>query len=261
MTGVAFSFALILIVNLVHGTGGGLLSMFGLNRSWTWLLTLTLLAGSFAVIGTVIKNRWDGIFIGPQNKISLSRFQLIVWTLVIGAGLLTAGLANVSLVDPTPLNISVPAEIWALLGLGSFTFVASPAILARKENSGATNTRLNTINANLKTTDALTADLTASGPVVQKAGPQDARWRDMFRGDESDADLVDFSKVQQFILTTLLVVVYAAALFALFAEPSAIKAFPAVSTGFLALLGISHAAYLGYKMSPKTGEAGRREFQ
>jgi hypothetical protein len=83
----------------------------------------------------------------------------------------------------------------------------------------------------------------------------------MFRGDESDADLVDFSKVQQFILTTLLVVVYAAALFALFAEPSAIKAFPTVSTGFLALLGISHAAYLGYKMSPKTGEAGRREFR
>ena len=71
--------------------------MVGLNRSWTWLLTLALPGGAFAAIGLSINNRWDGIFIGPQNKISLSRFQLVVWTLVIGSSLLTAGLGRASL--------------------------------------------------------------------------------------------------------------------------------------------------------------------
>jgi hypothetical protein len=253
MVGVTGAFALMLIVNLVHGAHGGLVSMIGLDRSWTWLVTLALLAASFVAIGILIKERWDGIFIGAQNKISLSRFQLVGWTLVIGAGLLTAGLANVSLGDATPLNIKIPPDVWALLGLGSFTFVASPAILTQKERSGATNARLGNINAALKPTDKLKADLTAVGPVVQKAAPEDARWRDLFRGDESDADLVDFSKVQQLLLTTLLVVTYAAALFTMFGSAGVQKTFPDVSTGFLALLGISHAAYLGYKLAPKSG--------
>jgi hypothetical protein len=229
--------------------------MLGLDRSWAWLVTLALVAGSFASVGIVIKNRWDGIFIGPQNKISLSRFQLVIWTLVVGSGLLTAGLANVSLGDETPLNISIPTNVWALLGLGSFTFVASPAILTNKERSGAINTRLNEINKALVKTDALKAALTAAGPVVRKSDPDDARWRDMFRGDESDADLVDFSKVQQLLLTTPLVVVYATALFTMFGGADVQKAFPDVGTGFLSLLGISHAAYLGYKLTPKSGSS------
>ena len=106
---------------------GGLLTMVGLGRSWTWLLTLILLGGSLALIGRSINNRWDAIFIGPQFKISLSRFQLIIWTLVIFPALLTAGLANISGEDATPLEITIPPQIWALLGLGSFTFAASPA--------------------------------------------------------------------------------------------------------------------------------------
>jgi hypothetical protein len=252
---VVLYFVLVVVVNLVHGATGGLLSMVGLTRSYTWLLTLALFAGSFVAIGLSIKNRWDGIFIGPQNKISMSRFQLVIWTLVIGAGLLTAGLANVSIGGNTPpLDITIPKEIWALLGLGSFTFVASPAILSQKKDGPANAARLGTVNANLKRADGFANNVTAEGSVVKKAEPTDASWRDIFRGDEvADGDIVDFSKVQQLIITVLLMVTYSAALFAMFAKLNAahISEFPTVSTGFLALLGISHAAYLGYKIAPK----------
>ena len=78
----------------------------------------------------------------------------------------------------------------------------------------------------------------------------------MFRGDKSDADMVDLSKVQHFVLTALLVLTYSAALFAMFGQVDGgtpIKKFPDIDNSFLALLGISHAAYLGYKLTPKAG--------
>lgn len=251
MLGVLGVGALIFAANLVGGSHGGVLYYVGLGRNWTWLLTLALLALMLAMIGFSIKGRWDGIFIGPRNKISLSRFQLVIWTVVIGGALLTAGLSNVSVGSDKPLEIDIPKELWALLGLGGFTFVASPAILTQKERGGDMNVRLDQINKNLQAKDQMTMAITAIGPVVQKGSTDDARWLDMFRGDEADADLIDFSKVQQFLFTTLLVVIYAAALASHFAGLEVLAGFPAIDKGFLALLGISHAAYLGYKISPK----------
>src|SRR5262249_35501462 len=162
------------------------------------------------------------------------------------------GLANISLGSATPLEIKIPPEVWALLSLGSFTFVASPAILTQKERSGANNPRLAQITANLQASDGLTRQLEAEGPVVRKLSSDDGRWLDMFRGDEADADFVDFSKVQQFTFTALLWFIYATALARLFSESHPIAAFPAIDAGFIALLGVSHAAYLAYKATPKT---------
>lgn len=251
MAGIWGVVAAILVVNLVRGGHGGVVSLLGLGRVWTWGLTLALLAAMVAILGWCLKNRWDGVFIGPRNKIGLSRFQLVVWTILIVGSLLTAGLANVSLGDATPLEIVIPPQIWALLGLGSFTFVAAPAILTRKERLGAANPRLDQVKLNLARTDNLKSDVFAIGPVVRKATSDDARWLDMFRGDE-DADTIDFSKVQQFTVTGLLLVIYAAALARLFAGPGPLKSFPDIDGGFIALLGISHAAYLANKAAPKS---------
>jgi hypothetical protein len=242
----------ILVLNLVNGAGGGLAGAVGIGRSGTWIATLVLFAAALALAGVMLKKRWDGIFIDERNKISLSRVQLVLWTLLLVSALLTAGLSNVVLGATSPLEIEVPASVWALLGIGSFTFVASPAILQRKADNPAP-LRMAAIRANLATADGIAANtVSAVGEVVTKGSTTDARWRDIIRGDTNDADYVDVSKVQQLAFTVLLLAVYGAALFNLLKPIALITKFPPVDGGFVALLGLSHAAYLAYKAAPKS---------
>jgi hypothetical protein len=242
--------ALAVAVNVVRGAHGGIAYFLGLGRPITWLATLFLLAGALALIGIAVNHRWDGVFIDGRNKISLSRTQLICWSTLLVSALFTAGLANSALMDQTPLAITIPASIWALLGLGSFTAVASPLILERKTLAPTPPSIAAASNA-LKTVQALSAVPIARGSVMQKMAPADARWIDLVLGDESDAAFVDISKVQKLAFTALLLVIYGAGLFSNFAMSGSVKHFPDVDPGFVALLAVSHAAYLGYKMTPK----------
>lgn len=240
----------ILALNLVNGANGGLVSAVGLGRSGTWIATLVLFAAALILAGVMLKKRWDGIFIDERNKISLSRVQLVLWTLLLISALLTAGLSNVVL--GSGLEIEVPASVWALLGIGSFTFVASPAILQQKAQNQPP-ARLASIQANLAAADGIVnTAVGAVGEVVTKGSVSDARWRDIIRGDTNDADYVDVSKVQQLAFTILLLAVYGAALFNLLKPIALITKFPPVDGGFVALLGLSHAAYLAYKAVPKS---------
>ncbi|MCK1735884.1 hypothetical protein IVA79_18540 [Bradyrhizobium sp. 138] len=247
---ILVALAALIAVNLVRGDLGGLVGLVGLGRSGTWVATLVLLAALLSLAGYALKKRWDGIFIDERNKISLSRMQLVLWTLLLVSALFTAGLSNVSLGATNPLEIVVPASVWALLGIGSFTFVASPAILMQKEKAGAPE-RLASISENLKTADGLKSAVESRGQVVTKGSPEDARWLDVIRGDTNDADYVDAGKVQQLAFTLLLLIVYGTAIFNLLKPIAAITAFPPVDGGFVSLLGLSHAAYLAYKAVPK----------
>jgi len=249
-----FATVLVLIfliaVNLVHGDAGGLASLVGLGRPVTWLLTLAILAALFIIIGVAQKKRWNGVLIDDRNKVSLSRVQIVLWTVLLVSALFTAGLSNVSLGITNPLEIEIPASVWALLGIGSFSFVASSSILGEKQKGNPPG-RLPAISANLKASDDLATPPDSRGQVVTKAAPEDARWLDIVRGDTNDADTVDISKVQQLSFTVLLLVVYGSALFNLLKAVAPITTFPPVDGGFVSLLGLSHAAYLAYKAVPK----------
>ncbi|MFL5112354.1 MAG: hypothetical protein ACJ8C3_25615 [Microvirga sp.] len=168
-------------VNLVNGKAGGIAAYGGFGRPVTWLVTLVLFAALLAAAGFLIKKRVDGIFIDERNRISLSRVQLVLWTLLLVGALFTAALSNFSIGWPTPLQITVPPSVWALLGIGSFSFVAALAILNRLKAQGAAPTRLATIEARLRAADRFTGSVTATGPVVEKPTPQDAHQRRRLR--------------------------------------------------------------------------------
>ena len=77
-------------------------------------------------------------------------------------------------------------------------------------------------------------------------------WRDLFCGEDKDNnDFLDISRVQMFYFTFILVLTYAftigAEMLSLGGEGMGISELPPVSAGMLALLGISHSAYLGRK--------------
>ena len=64
---------------------------------------------------------------------------------------------------------------------------------------------------------------------------------------DTEPDTVDITKVQQLAFTALLIAVYAGDLWVTLSGDAAVATFPAIDTGFLALLTISHVAYLSGK--------------
>lgn len=80
-------------------------------------------------------------------------------------------------------------------------------------------------------------------------------------GEETgNANILDFTRLQNLFFTLILVGVYAASLGGLLSEAAKtieltpIKEFPSLSTAFVALLGISHAGYLVAKGTDKQPE-------
>jgi hypothetical protein len=250
--------ALAVAANVVNGKAG-VAGYFGGGRPETWLITVGLFAAALAVAGYATVGRWDGIFIDNQNRISLSRFQLILWTLLLVSALMTAGLINaMKPADPTPLQIRIPPKIWALLGLGAFTAVAAPTIDQHTSISAFETTAFAGTNATeaeaekgrIKSALAKEQNIPEpkfAGALLIKNGPNDARWIDIIRGDSAGALLVDVAKMQQLAFTLLLISVYAMTLRTKMAGTGDIDEFPDIDAGFLALLGLSHAAYLADK--------------
>lgn len=210
----------------------------GIWRVMDWGLTIVLLIGCFSVLGLLPSgdppvSDWRGVLIDQRNKITLSRFQLVLWTLLVVATIIVEGMLNAIWGVKGPLDLAVPHQLWILLGLSSGSAVAAPIVLGMKPPQ------------NLHTKD-----------------PNTHAWYDMFYGDEvGNADQVDFSKVQQFFLTVVLVVAYATEIIMILLTPGIppgatttdkMTYFPSLDDGLLALMGVSQVAYIAYKAVPQT---------
>ncbi len=293
-----------------------------------WAVNIALLTAFVLLLGHGMTGRLAGILIDERNKMSLSRLQLIIWTILILSAFLTSAEWNVLKQYPNPLNIVIPDTIWFLLGISATSFVAQPLILSTKTNSPAdpaqtsnnldilarqrgvtitpsvggtvvsapttvasplnapaawlpsTSTRiapgidplagnqvmpapdpalsLNAVApapASATLSDKLDQlNIVPKGQLVTYSSPNDARFADLFKGEETgNLAQLDLSKIQMFYFTIVVVVAYVAALSAILignSSGSLISAFPDLSQGMVVLLGISHAGYLGYKAVP-----------
>jgi len=208
-------------------------------RLWIWIGSLILLAFFVIVVGYGITGRWLGVLIDNRRKISLSRFQTALWSVLILSALLAVALTNLPLVrNPTDaLSISIPPELLAILGISMTSLAGASLILNTKKPE--------LVDRNGDGTD-----------------PSDRpSWYDMFKGDDvANADSVDLSKVQMFYFTFILVLVYGGALAAMFmvVDPKhpTIIALPALTPSIVGLLGISQAGYLTYKAIPRVPPGG-----
>ena len=210
--------AAILLVNIVPGLVIAPHSLPGW-RLVSWFATIALFLLALVVIGERMAADWRGVLVDKRNVISLSRLQLVIWTTIVVSGILTSAVVNVVAGAPDPLVLNIPPEIWALLGISGTSFVATPLILDRDPTTVSTN-------------DA-----------------QQWAWADIFLGDKTDNDdKVDLSKVQQFFFTVIIVAIYMMKLGYNLVMADKVE-FPPIDPGFVALLGISHAAYLIHKAS------------
>ncbi len=209
----------------------------GLTSNATWLCSMGAFTGMFVFFGMATNGKPYGVLIDETNSISLSRFQLVIWSIVLLSALLCAGIFNTAtgpykppLEMMGPLDIVIPPEIWALLGLGTFTAIAGPAIA----RSRLLKSEIVALARSPKSSDLIVDPFEEA-----KAG---------------NSPPADIAMVQLLALTMLLVVIYVLALYNIFDvmvgdSKQPISAFPGISEGFLALLGISHTAFLANKIS------------
>lgn len=231
------------------------LSLFGL-----WGGLMLCFAVFIVITGHGITGCWRGAFIDDRNVISLSRFQMLAWTVLILSAFMAAALWNISLHLPQPLDVlKLEPSLWMLMGISTASLVASPLILSGKKAQQPDAQQMGQVFELLK--DKGEGEATNQGLVVTNRDIRQARWTDMFTGEETgNAAHLDLARVQMFAFTIVALLTYGVALAEVFRQPDiltkGVTEFPKLSEGLLALIGISHVGYLAHKAAPvsKTGQ-------
>ena len=235
----------------------------GLPLTLSWGIIAGGIALFLAMVGVHVHDRVGGALITNRNLMSLSRLQLVSWTVLIISSFAAIALFRVFTpgVDD-PLAIDVPSQVWQLLGLGAGSSLLTSVVNAQKKARPITNP-----NASQRAADALTeqqqkqpvppppvtqmeVDRDRHGTLYRNPSPADARFTDVFEGDEvGNTAYVDMSKVQMFLFTVITLITYAAAVFELLRGTDAynLASLPEITPGMVTILGISHAAFLGNK--------------
>lgn len=230
-----------------------------ISALFSWLIILALLTGFVVVAGHGVTGLALGCFIDGRNRMSLARLQTILWTVVVLSAFLAAALIRISREDVSdPLSIGIPEQLWVVMGISITSLVGSPLILSTKKTKNPQEQELRTTLVNLEKQGEGTSDggVTHVGQVITKTDPAKASVSDLFRGDEtSDAAQLDLGKIQMFYFTLALVIAYGVQLGSLFQGGDQLGALPELSSGVVALLGISHAGYLANKATPSVGAA------
>jgi hypothetical protein len=190
---------------------------------------------------------------------SLSRLQLIIWTGLIVSGFFVIAIVRIKSADvDQPLSIGIDWQIWTLLGISATSFVGTPLLYGNKMTEEPKDPEKVEENTASHFSDE-TAQQVANnrvGILYANANIEDARFTDMFQGDELvNTHLVDVAKLQMFFFTIVVAIAYGMQLFQLIAYDDLTQSdihLPELQNGLLALMGVSHASYLGSKSVDKT---------
>lgn len=217
--------------------GMTLVGIFTSSGLYSWLIILVLLVLLTAVISQGCTGHWFGILIDERNEMSLSRFQMALWTLLILSAFLGMVMVNIyNHNNPVEAisSIVIPPNLLVLMGISTTSLVSAPLILNIKQN--------------------------ANQPIDTKLSPgEKASFIDLFLGDDkANGKRLDLGKLQMFYFTIILALAYAASIGIVFTNDGTVGThlslqFPPLNDQFLVLLGISHAGYLLYKAVPRDG--------
>jgi hypothetical protein len=208
------------------------------------LAILTLMS---LLIGWVMGGRPLGILVNEQNLMSLSRFQLLGWTIIIMAAYLTYVFQRLKSGDPHALEVNIDKMLWVAMGISTTSLVGSAAITSVKsgqepDDDAATKTAAITQETKQAVMDNSRGILYANGT------PADAQLTDLFEGDEvGNAGHVSLGKLQMFYITVVVLAAYAVMVAKSLRPQASLDSLPTVPEGVIALLGISHAGYLSNK--------------
>lgn len=202
--------------------------------NWTlaaWLVTAAAMVLILAAIGKALQDRPAGVIIDNRNRISLSKLQMIGWTVLVLSGMVTLAATMLARLDGAPATITLDGTLIALMGISTATLVAAPGLLSLK-----------------------------TAPIDARPAAENARWTDLVQGDEAaNADAPDLSKIQQVLITLIVMGIYAFMLGNILRIGPGPIGLPVLDEQLIWLIGVSHVGYLGYKAIPHSGGGGDPE--
>jgi hypothetical protein len=255
-------------------------SLFGYWVTPFWIILMVSLIIFLGAIGHGFTGFRRGILIDRRNMLSLSKLQMAAWTILVISGYMAFAAYYMEHEINNPLDIGVPATLWALMGISTASLIGSPLI--KNDNFGATlKEGKNETEKSLKIDKDPTKDIVGS-EVVNKC-PMGSTFSDLFRGEEVGNYLQpDLSKVQMFLFTFIVWIAYALLIYQLINDlpantshlraiqdqmnasninattlaglqekASNYKTLPDISGGMATLLAISNAGYLAFKSVPR----------
>ena len=270
----------VLIVGLV------LVPSFAGAPLWSFIGTLGGTLCLLIAFGYQITTYAFGMLRDGQNGYSLSRLQMVAWTWLILSALIAVSAARLwHGATGEALNIYIPLNLFIVMGIAFFTGAASPALLSLKTQSSSTPQQLQTARARMDESQVV-----ANGQVVVRPTTTAPQFGDLVEGDDlATAGTVDISKVQQLLITLLLLGVYFVTLCQLFrstglfgmSESDPLRtalidqanllcgygsaeaakaascgkgwtAMPDFSASLVTLLAVSHGGYLAFKAAPRS---------
>ena len=139
--------------------------VIGLVGDWSpklrWLFITAIIMGFLVLVGMKLNDRWDGILIDSRFKMSLSRFQIFLWTLLTFSAFFTIALERNHMMTRQksstggeikssgtfdPLNIAFPKELLLALGISTAS-LAGASIIKNVKKERETGRRLDLVVA------------------------------------------------------------------------------------------------------------------
>jgi len=250
-----------------------------------FLIALVGIAGLVIGLGLGTKGRATGLWIDTRNRVSLARAQVTLWTVVAFAGYMVLAMFNIGFAGILASSADlatyqafpgIPASVAAALGIASASPMLSALILPTKDKAGQ---ELQFAIDGASGDDGLRTRGVpffgaASSGLDKRASPALASMADIFMGEEKvNADTVDVSRVQNVVITIMLVTGFFSVLTGMMSDISAtamlsakgavFPSLPELGASFTSLLLMSHATYLVAKAydnrgSKPNGERGVR---
>ena len=90
------------------------------------------MAAIMAIVGLYVLGRPAGVLINERNLMSLSRLQMVVWSIIVLSAYFTMVVARIRLCDPNPLSIQIDWHLLALMGISTTSLLGAPLIQSTK---------------------------------------------------------------------------------------------------------------------------------
>jgi hypothetical protein len=237
----------ILFVLIVIMVFAGMFVPGGFN----WLIVAFSMFVFMIVLGLRITGRAMGILINERKLMSLSRFQMVIWTIIILSAYFTIAMVRIRAGTSNPLEISMDWHLWALIGISTTSLIGTPLIQSTKKLKEPRDEKVLEETANKFGESAAKVNEDREGVLYGNGDIMDAKFTDIFEGDElKNTAYIDLTKVQMFFFTLIAALSYAVILFCWIKatkEPARLDMLPKLHDGLIAILGISHTGYLTNK--------------
>ncbi len=223
---------------------------------WTFLGLAALLAAFTILIGWAISGSVGGALIDPKKqRYSLSRLQLIAWTILILAAYLNAFIVNIAAGRTNPVDVGIPGPLLVAMGISIGGLLGTQLVLGYKQSTNGSGYQHDggsqlVVQRNDGTTTNPATDPSARSAVLKAS---DTQLSDIFKGDTVETSgSLDLGKIQLFYVTVALVLGYGIYVATNFAHiktgtSGGIGSLPQIDQAFAALLALSQGGYLSTK--------------